>query len=125
MSKAIVVVVIDPFTETVKQQMITDNENPDLFTKLMDCRVFDVVRLGSNVIMYVDDEGLLLNNNRYFKLGDEPDAHGYAGISIIACADKVGGTISYKNDISTIEELVTFMPDGYSEEPYMEFFPIH
>jgi len=125
MSKPINVIVINPFEQTTTEVTISNSESINEFTKIMDCRVFDVVRLGTNVIMYVDDEGLLIDENRYFKLGDDPNAYAYAGISIVACDDNFGGTISFDRDMSTIEELVTWMPEGYSEEPYMEFFPMH
>ena len=81
------VMLIDPFDQSLSYVELSDSNIQDYY-KVMDCRCFDIVRLGGGVIMYVDDEGLLRNNNRYFRLG----SGNYAGKAILARETKDGGT---------------------------------
>jgi hypothetical protein len=122
MSKKIDVIVIDPHNQKITTEVVTNNENPANITSLIDCRCFDVVRLGGNVIMYIDDEGLLIEN-RYFKLvtKDHTEGRCYAGKALLACDDGKGNTISFDRNIDTIEKITKWMPKGYKEEPYMQF----
>lgn len=125
MSKSIEVIVVDPFAETITKKEISDNESPEEFSKMLNCDAFDVVRLGDDVIMYIDDNGLLHETNRYFKLESETASYTYAGIGILACDDGEGGTVSFDKDIKNVEKLIEFMPEGHKEEPFMKFVPIN
>ena len=125
MSKSIKVIVINPFEETITKKVINDNESPEEFYKIINCNAFDVVRLGNDVIMYIDDNGLLHEKNRYFKLESETTSYTYAGIGILACDDGEGGTISFDRDIKNVEKLTEFMPEGHKEEPFMKFIPFN
>tara|TARA_R110000744_G_C18950503_1_gene515603 strand:+ start:69 stop:446 length:378 start_codon:yes stop_codon:yes gene_type:complete len=124
-SKSIEVIVVDPFAETITKKEISDNESPEEFSKMLNCDAFDVVRLGDDVIMYIDDNGLLHETNRYFKLESETASYTYAGIGILACDDGEGGTVSFDKDIKNVEKLIEFMPEGHKEEPFMKFVPIN
>ena len=125
MSKSIEVIVVDPFAETITKKEISDNESPEEFSKMLNCDAFDVVRLGDDVIMYIDDNGLLHETNRYFKLESETASYTYAGIGILACDDGEGGTVSFDKDIKNVEKLIEFMPEGHKEEPFMKFVTIN
>lgn len=125
MYKSIEVAVIDPFKQELRYETIDNNSNPNLFTEIMQCDRFDVVRLGDNVIMYVDDEGLLIDHNRYFSfISKAGESRGYAGIAIIATSDQHGDTLSFDRDIGELREIVEWKDEGFSEEPMMEFIPL-
>lgn len=125
MSNSIEVIVVDPFKETITKQVILNNQSPEEFSKMLNCNAFDVVRLGDDVIMYIDDNGLLYDTNRYFKLESTTTSYTYAGIGILACDDGDGETISFDRDIRSVEKLIEFMPEGHKEEPFMKFVPFN
>lgn len=119
------VIVIDPYKKELSWQTIDNNCDPQKFTYIMQCRNFDVVRLGDNVIMYVDDEGLLKNPNSYFSfVTNDVESQGYAGIAILATTNSEGDTLSFDKDIGEVRSILHWKPEGYSEEPYMEFIPL-
>ena len=78
----------------------------------------DVVTLSDDTMGIVDDEGLLKNNNRYFKLSEFHQP--LAGRAIIVGYDDEGATISGSYNADTIE----WMPEDHVEEPFMQFIPI-
>jgi len=65
MFKLVDVLVIDPFKQELRWDSYNDNGDPKQLTDIMGCDTIDVVKLGDNVIMFVDDNGLLYDN-RYF-----------------------------------------------------------
>ena len=114
------VMLIDPFDQSLSYVELSDSNIQDYY-KVMDCRCFDIVRLGGGVIMYVDDEGLLRNNNRYFRLG----SGNYAGKAILARETKDGGTTDVNLFMTEVADKLSWLPEGHSEEPYMEFHSIN
>ena len=114
------VILIDPFNQTVEmKQVSTDQESFDYksLLEMMECSLLDVVPLGGDVIMFVDDEGLL-KDNRYFALADVP----YAGRAILAGeSDEDGNSQSVPITVDQVQEHLTWKPEGHKEEPYMSF----
>ena len=114
------VILIDPFNQTVEMKHApTDQESFDYksLLEMMECSLLDVVPLGGDVIMFVDDEGLL-KDNRYFALADVP----YAGRAILAGeSDKDGNSQSVPITVDQVQEHLTWKPEGHKEEPYMSF----
>ena len=114
------VILIDPFNQTVEMKHVsTDQESFDYksLLEMMECSLLDVVPLGGDVIMFVDDEGLL-KDNRYFALADVP----YAGRAILAGeSDEDGNSQSVPITVDQVQEHLTWKPEGHKEEPYMSF----
>ena len=114
------VILIDPFNQTVEmKQAPTEQESFDYksLLEMMECSLLDVVPLGGNVIMFVDDEGLL-KDNRYFALAEVP----YAGRVILAGeSDEDGNSQSVPITVDQVKEHLTWKPEGHKEEPYMSF----
>tara|TARA_R100000541_G_scaffold20379_1_gene30215 strand:+ start:189 stop:662 length:474 start_codon:yes stop_codon:yes gene_type:complete len=114
------VILIDPFNQTVEMKQVpTDQESFDYksLLEMMECSLLDVVPLGGDVIMFVDDEGLL-KDNRYFALADVP----YAGRAILAGeADEDGNSQSVPITVDQVQEHLTWKPEGHKEEPHMSF----
>jgi hypothetical protein len=80
------VLVIDPCNQTVEMKQVQTEEYSGIkdfddksLLAMMECSLLDVVPLGGDVIMFVDDEGLC-EDKRYFALADVP----YAGRAILA-----------------------------------------
>jgi hypothetical protein len=112
---------IDPFAETCTTVILpyTDFELFEKFRELMQCHLIDVVRLGGDTIMFVDDEGRCIDRDyqRWFKLGSDP----YAGRSLIFSEDSQGNTKNVNRSHKEIEEHLEFLPEGFHEEPFMQF----
>ena len=108
-------ILINPFDETVKEVVYSGDYHEIYY--LTDCTTFDVVRLSDTDDMYVDDEGLLKNSNRYFSLFN----HNFAGKALLLGHDDEGETTATQFTVEDIKKAVSFLPEGHREEPYMEF----
>ena len=118
------VILIDPFNQTVEMKQATTDQDSGVcnfdyksLLEMMECSLLDVVPLGGNVIMFVDDEGLL-KDNRYFALAEVP----YAGRAILAGeSDEDGNSQSVSITVDQVQEHLTWKPEGHKEEPHMSF----
>ncbi len=110
---------IDPFEQTVTGVELSENSTfADAKKHMQLDGPLDVVTLSDDTMVIVDDEGLLKNNNRYFKLTEFHQP--LAGRAIIVGCDNEGETISGSYNADTIE----WMPEDHVEEPFMQFIPI-
>lgn len=115
-------ILIDPFEQSIKE---TEIENTlgglDAIYKVMDCRLVDIVSLGNNHDLFIDDEGRLKSNNRWFTIG----GHAFAGKCLLLDHDVVNGqTISTSLSIDDVKVKIEFLDEDYHEEPFMNFIPL-
>ena len=108
-------ILINPFDETIKEVIYTGDFRE--IYDLVDCSTFDVVNIYKYQDMYVDDEGLLKNNQRYFTINDR----NYAGKALLLSHNDEGETESTNLDLQMVNSMVQFLPEGHIETPYMEF----
>ena len=111
-------ILINSFDESVSE--VDYNGDYKEIYNLIDCDTFDVVPLDDTNDMYVDDEGLLKNPNRYFKYGQRT----LAGKGLILAHDDEGESVGTTLNSAEVFENVKFLPEGHTEEPYMEFFEV-
>ena len=111
-------ILIDPFDQCVSE--VDYNGDYKEIYKLTNCRSFDCVRLDDTNDMYVDDAGLLRNPNRYFKM----DGRTIAGYGLILSHNDEGESVATNLTSEDVYKKVEFLPEGHTEEPYMEFFSI-
>ena len=101
-------ILIDPFAETV--EVVDYSGNWEDIGGLLECRYFDVVRIDDSETLYVDDEGLYAENQRFFRWD------GYhsplAGRALILGTDEEGESIDTDMEPEDVEKLVTFLPEG-------------
>ena len=109
------VILINPFDETVKEA-VYGGDYREIYN-LIDCRTFDVVSLSNADDLYVDDEGLLKDENRYFSWS----GRNFAGMGLIMGHDDEGETIETTYDLQEVVDRVEFLSEGHKETPYMEF----
>lgn len=112
------IIVIDPHKKEIYYDVIKDFEDihTTLINKKLNSRVFDIVRVKANVVLFIDDEGLLFEN-KYFAL----DGNVFAGKSFLCQVDDNGDVIDCRNDIDVIKKITQWMPDDHIEYPMMEF----
>ena len=108
-------ILINPHDETIKEVVYTGDFRE--IYDLVDCRTFDCVRLTIENDMYVDDEGLLIDNQRYFSIKDR----NYAGKALLLSHDDEGESIATTFTLQEAKDMVQFLPEGHTETPYMEF----
>ena len=86
---------------------------------LVDCATFDVVRIDETNGIYVDDEGLFVEDQRFFIYhGTNHDGyHGrvqaLAGNGLILGVNGGGETISPTLTVEEVQEAVDFQPRGF------------
>ena len=111
-------ILINPFDTTITEVNYSgDYKEIYSFT---DCTTFDCVRIYETQDMYIDDEGLLKNNQMYFTMNDRV----YAGKALLLSHDDEGETTGTNLDLQMVQDMVQWLPDSYKAEPYMEFIAL-
>ena len=108
-------IIINPFDQTIKEA-VYDGDYREIYD-LIDCQVFDVVRISESDDLFVDDEGLLKDNNRYFSWS----GRNFAGKALILSHNDEGVSIGTTYDLHEVVDRVEWLPEGHRETPYMEF----
>ena len=87
-------ILIDPFLKKITNVKVK-NDLKDFYRHL-DCNMVEVVSFGDVNDLWVDEEGLLKNDQRFFKVSDLPFGHDgvIAGRGLILGSNREGNTIS-------------------------------
>ena len=110
---------IDPFELSTSRVELSEDSTLADAKKFMQLEgPIDIVTLSDNTMVIVDDEALLKNDQRYFKLTEFHQP--LAGRAIIVGYDDEGETINGSYNADTIE----WMPEDHIEEPFMQFIPM-
>ena len=110
-------ILINPFEQTIKETEYTGDYR-EIYS-LIECRTFDCVRLTPHEDMYIDDEGLLIDNQRYFRMLEI--GANYAGKALLLSHDDEGETTATNWTLQDVKSMVEFLPETHRETPYMEF----
>jgi hypothetical protein len=110
-------ILINPFDQTIKETEYTGDYR-EIYS-LVECRTFDCVRLTPHEDMYIDDEGLLIDNQRYFRMLEI--GANYAGKALLLSHDDEGETKATNWTLQDVKSMVEFLPETHRETPYMEF----
>ncbi len=89
---------IDPFEKTITP-VYYDGDFHSIYN-LIDCSCFDVVRCGK-YDLFVDDEGLFKDDQRFFLVFDYPQP--LAGKALVVGCDEEGNTIEPGITIAELE----------------------
>jgi hypothetical protein len=111
-------ILINPFDQTIKE-VVYAGDFREIYS-LIDCTTFDVVRITPDEDMYVDDEGLLIDNQRYFTLLGT-GLNNFAGKALLLSHNNEGETIATNWTLQQVKNMVKWLPEGHRETPYMEF----
>lgn len=110
-------ILINPFDQTIKETEYTGDYR-EIYS-LVECRTFDCVRLTPHEDMYIDDEGLLIDNQRYFRMLEI--GANYAGKALLLSHDDEGETKATNWTLQDVKDMVEWLPETHKEIPYMEF----
>lgn len=104
-------ILIDPSLKSVREVSFT--ENLQSIYDLLGCEVFDMVSIDNEHDMFIDDEGLFRDEQKFFSLYG---AH-FAGKALVCASNAEGETIGIDTPVETIAKKVTFLEEYEPEEP--------
>lgn len=116
MERLIKAIKIDVESKSVYE--ITIEDNLESFYNAIGCECFDVVDLGKNQCMFIDDEGLLHEEQKpFFSIGDL----NICGNAIVMSVDPESGESEDVGvTVEDVADMVTFLEEGHREEPQIE-----
>jgi hypothetical protein len=107
-------IVINPFDETIEEAIYLGHYK-EIYS-FLECRTFDCVYLDNREVLYIDDEGLLIEETKYFSLNNRI----FAGKGLILGSDKDGETSDVGLTLQMVKDMVEWLPEGHKEEPFIE-----
>ena len=114
-------ILIDVKTQEIKE-VECDNNLQNIYD-LIDCRAFDLVRLnevdGIFNSIFVDDEGLLRQNQLYFEYSGNNGSFQLAGNGLVLGVDDEGNSIPPTLTVEDVKGKVNFLPEGFKIDPYI------
>ena len=111
-------ILIDVYNKDIKE--VDYDGTLDFIYFNLACRTFDVVRIDDVNSIFVDDEGLLRQNQLYFEYSASGRVFQLAGNGLVLGVDDEGNSISPTLTVEDVEGKVNFLPEGFKVEPYME-----
>jgi|TARA_R100000935_G_C2787784_1_gene144557 SAM-dependent methyltransferase len=108
-------ILINPKEQTIKE-VEYKGDFKEIYS-LVDCNTFDCVYLDNVEVLYVDDEGLYVTDNRFFSINSRV----LAGNGLLLGSDAEGETIGTGLTLQMVKDMVEWMPIEHVETPYMSF----
>jgi hypothetical protein len=107
-------ILIDPFTQTI-EEVDYSGDYKDIYC-LIECDLFTTVYLPntSDDTLFVDDEGLYVENQRFFKIDgfEQP----LAGRGLLLGTDEEGESIDCMSTVEEVKAIVSWEKDGTQVE---------
>lgn len=114
-------ILIDPYTQTIEEVEYSGDYRD--ISALLDCELFTTVYTDLRDTIYIDDEGLYVENQRYFKVKGYPQP--LAGKGLVLGTDYgTGDSIDCVSSLDDILRAVEFCPEGTTVEPVMAVYPM-
>ena len=105
----------------VKNKEVTEVLHDDTLESIynhVDCRTFDVVNIDGENTLYVDDEGLFVENQLFFEYsGDTGTKVQLAGNGLLLGYNGEGDTIEPTLTLEYVKSKITFLPEGFDISP--------
>jgi len=112
-------ILIDPYTQTIEEVEYSGDWR-DIKT-LLGCELFTTVYTEMADTIYVDDEGLYVEDQMFFKLKGYPQP--LAGRGLVLGSTEDGDSTDCVSSLDDILDIVEFCPVGTHVEPVMTVFP--
>lgn len=114
-------ILIDPYTQTI--EVVDYSGDYKDISALLDCELFTTVYSDLPDTIYLDDEGLYVENQKFFKLKGYPQP--LAGKGLVLGTDyDTGESVDCVSSLEDILRAVEFCPEGTHVEPVMTVFPM-
>jgi len=100
----------------VKKEEVREVEHDDTLKniyELVECATFDVVRIDNTNGIYVDDEGLFVEDQLFFTYHGDTYSQTLAGNGLILGVDSEGNSVSPTITVKEVEEAIDFEPRGF------------
>ena len=110
-------ILIDVYNKDIKE--VDYDGTLDFIYFNLACRTFDVVRIDDVNSIFVDDEGLLRQNQLYFEYSGSENVFKLAGNGLILGVNDEGNSISPTLNIEDVKGKVNFLPEGFEIDPYI------
>tara|TARA_Y100000114_G_C11637060_1_gene267327 strand:+ start:200 stop:541 length:342 start_codon:yes stop_codon:yes gene_type:complete len=108
---------INPFEQTVKAVKST-GDLEDIYN-LLDCNTIDAIGIDQQNVLYIDDCGLLKNDQRYFSINGKV----LAGNGLVIGFDDEGDSIDTSLNIDDLQ--IEWLPKDHVEQPFINFIPFN
>jgi len=105
-------ILIDPFTQTI-EEVDYSGDYKDIYG-LIQCELFSTVYCLEDTL-FVDDEGLYVKDQRYFKVAGYPQP--LAGRGLLLGTNEEGDSVDATAKLSVLEKVIEWCPEGMSVEP--------
>ena len=112
----------------VKKQEVKEVEHDDTLASIykhVNCGTFDVVNIDGVNSIYVDDEGLFVEDQLYFKYTGTTNSVSLAGNGLVLGVDEEGETTSPTLMLEEVKKAVTFLPEGFEINPSIKVTAWH
>lgn len=113
-------ILIDPFTQTI-EAVDYSGDYKDIYS-LLECDLFTtvyrVVVTAMADTLYVDDEGLYVEDQKFFKLKGYPQP--LAGRGLVLGSTDDGDSTDCVSTVEDIQDIVEWCADGMTVEPHFE-----
>jgi hypothetical protein len=110
-------ILIDPYFELI-EEMEYSGDWRDI-NKLLQCDIFTVVYMPDTIdSLFVDDEGLYVENQKYWKFAGYPQP--LAGMGLVLGCNDEGDSVSCVSTLEQVKAMVEWCPDGTEVEPKFE-----
>ena len=111
-------ILIDPYAQEIVEVEYSGDYN-DIY-KFLQCDLFTTVYMPDTMdSIYVDDEGLYVENQRYFKFADYPQP--LAGMGLVLGCNDEGDSVSCESTLEQVKAQVEWCDEGTEVEPMMAF----
>ena len=108
---------INPFEQTVQE--VESEANLEDIYNLLGCDTLDAVGIDEQNVLYVDDCGLLKNNQRYFNINGKV----LAGNGVVIGFDDEGDSVDTSLNADDLN--IQWLPDDHVEQPFINFIPFN
>ena len=113
-------ILIDPYTQTI--EVVEYSGDYKDISAMLGCDLFTTVYTEMADTIYVDDEGLYVEDQRYFNIKGYPQP--LAGRGLVLGSTDDGDSTDCVSSLQDILDIVEFCPEGTHVEPVMTVLPL-
>jgi hypothetical protein len=98
-------ILINPFSKTVSEVEYSGDYNH--ISELLDCEIYTLIRLARDEVLFIDDEGLIVDKPQAF-FAYKGYLQPLAGLGLVLGTDPEGETVATMLTVDQVRDKVTF-----------------